>query len=147
MPDEFELAQQRHDVWERSPESVLVRLDLAPWVDDPTLAQIIVETVLRLPDEVLEFVCAQCTFVWFGRNTLAHTAPARYFSRPWVIHLSPQLSLLEAHTAVAHEIAHAWLGHTELMPLYEAAAASLAQSWGFTGPGADVEETKRIYGI
>jgi hypothetical protein len=86
MPDEIELAQQRHDARECSPEGVLSRLNLYPFVDDPDLQQVIVPTVLCLPDEVLEIVCAQYTFVWFGRKALGHTAPVRYFSRPGVIH-------------------------------------------------------------
>jgi hypothetical protein len=70
MPDEFELEQQRHEAWERSAEGVAYQLNLYPFVDDGDREHRLVETVMRLPEDVQEYVYDECMFLWgddFGR--------------------------------------------------------------------------------
>ena len=61
----------------------------------------------------------------------------------WLILLHEKLPVDEECSIIAHEIAHAWLGHDKLSlnfpPSSEVDAAILTGSWGFTGRGADPE--------
>jgi hypothetical protein len=139
MPDESTWNRQRFEAWERSPEGVSYRLDLGPFVEDPAREQRIVETVMRLPEDVREYVYEHCMFLWgddFGR-----TWPGDLFAGKWIIVLHPDLPAEEVHGVIAHEIAHAYLQHhvAEAPPTCEVEAAELTKSWGFSGKGADVE--------
>jgi hypothetical protein len=62
----------------------------------------------------------------------------------WVILLDGGQPADQIHAAIAHEIAHAWLGHESGAPsvpedpfLGERQAAQLAREWGLVGDGAD----------
>jgi hypothetical protein len=57
--------------------------------------------------------------------------------RPWLIILRADMGAADAPGVVAHEIAHAWLGHRlGYVPEEEDAALALPQTWGCTGSGA-----------
>jgi hypothetical protein len=59
------------------------RLDLYPFVEDPAREQPIIETVMRLPEDVREYVYEHCMFLWsddFGR-----TWPGDLFAGKWVM--------------------------------------------------------------
>ena len=61
----------------------------------------------------------------------------------WIILLPGCLAADEAQSIIAHEIAHAFLGHDRLSICdfidVETEACNLVRSWGFGGRGADVE--------
>jgi len=117
--------------------------------------QLITETVQRLEAKVRDFVLDRCRFVSVG-NT-AQALPGCVGIHPfeqqahnmWIIILEEGLHpnddrrrADEAHSIVAHEIAHAWLGHDRLgnvPPDCEGQAADQARQWGFTGKAADAE--------
>jgi hypothetical protein len=61
----------------------------------------------------------------------------------WLVVLSEYLEGGEGEGIVAHEVAHAWLGHDPAICLdgdeeaeNEIAASKLAAEWGFSGIGA-----------
>lgn len=107
----------------------------------------IVATIMRLPRDVMQFALDRCCFISLGRGVQGITLPGRIGTdeagrdeNTWIIVLSDDLAFHEAESTVAHEIAHAFLGHDRLddMPEdCEVQASTLAQSWGFTGRGAD----------
>lgn len=117
--------------------------------EDIDTKQTIVEGVARLPLEVQEFVLDRCCFASVGRNALAQVLPGRVGLHPveqkasnmWIIILTEGFRPDEDNRGmVAHEIAHAWLGHDRLgepPPDCEDQAANLAKQWGFTGKAAD----------
>jgi hypothetical protein len=119
--------------WERSFEGIAYRLNLYPFVEDDDKAAVIIAVCQQLPEEIRDYVYARCRFVWsadWGR-----TWPGDLFADKWVITLHPDLPAQEAPGVVAHEIAHAYLGHrVDTAPAScEVDAAALAKFWGFTG--------------
>jgi hypothetical protein len=130
----------------------------------------IAQTIAHLPREVQDFACGNLRFVSIGPDWRGFTWPAQIFSGPawsapeapvvditapptekyWVIVL--QASILDdaspedTYSTIAHEIAHAWLGHEcritgrQTNDDKERAAASQAQQWGLAGIGTRPEE-------
>jgi hypothetical protein len=101
-----------------------------------------IQTVARLPREVREFVFERCVFLSIGHVNHGMALPGT-IAQPdtWIILLGERLPQKDAHSIVAHEIAHAWLGHNrfalDVPPDCETQAANLTRDWGFTGKGAN----------
>jgi hypothetical protein len=67
----------------------------------------------------------------------------------WVILLDENIPEEDRESAIAHEVAHARLGHDRLGEMpddCETQAANLVKEWGFTGKGADAEYCERQSG-
>jgi len=96
------------------------------------LERTIVQTVHELPKRVKQFVYDNCEFLSISRfEGLCLDVNARY---PWLIMLRDNAS----KSTIAHEIAHARLGHKTAEPCppgdsekNERAAWQLAGKWGF----------------
>ncbi len=107
-------------------------------------------TVQKLPNKVKEFVYKNCEFIsiaMFGGKTIY--AKSEFLQkRHWLIILCHQRINNEYTSVIAHEIAHAWLGHKHEergVELEEAApkekeACLLVKQWGFKGIGAELEK-------
>lgn len=124
-----------------------VRYNLTWYGEDAEMERVIVETLLRLPEDVRRFASEECLFVSVGGG--AHgTANPLHFPEArdlWLIALSEVGPSDSLHSVVAHEIAHAWLGHRgQGAEEDEAAAYKQAQAWGFTGIGADAANDPRL---
>jgi len=139
---------------------------LAYYGDDAVLERTIVETLARLPDDVRVFALDQCCFLSVGGANHGMVLPGRIGRQeadytdvgpgesldgdPWLVLLSESLPPRDAHGIVAHEIAHAWLGHDRLSldvsPECEIDTANLTGRWGFTGLGANPEHCIKPYG-
>ena len=76
-----------------------------------------------------------------GGATLGTVIPGKRLANFWLIFLADDLPFIDTPGIVAHEIAHAWLGHdklsAEFTAVVETDAANLTASWGFPGRGAD----------
>lgn len=119
-------------------------------VSSDSMTYCIYQTIHKLPDEVKEFVYENCEFASisvFGGKTIY--AKAKYLrKRPWLIILSHEKINDEYQSVVAHEIAHAWLGHKheergmelEIVAQRERDVCLLVKQWGFNGFGAELEE-------
>jgi len=96
------------------------------------------ETIGRLPGEIQAFVQRECCFLVLAPEGLGYTVHRDHLQeQPWLIILRADMDAADAPGVVAHEIAHAWLGHrVGHVPEEEDAALALVQTWGFTGPGA-----------
>jgi hypothetical protein len=148
----FEKAMADHDAWEASQKGVRYNLNLDDTTDGP-MEVLIVQTVMRLPDEVKEYVYEDCRIAAIGgEDTLgAVFAPGTQ----WFVMLDATIAKkFDDKTAmgiIAHEIAHAWLKHDKgdwrLKTTCEPEAADLAAQWGFTGFAASADEMKKRYGI
>jgi hypothetical protein len=96
-------------------------------------------TLGRLPAEVRDFALDQCVFASIGPEL-----PAMAIQPPpgrWVVLLSEGEP---SESVVAHEIAHAWLGHETWgtvaeEPRLESEVRGLLISWVFTGLGATID--------
>src|SRR5215210_4462326 len=78
---------------------------------DPNTRTAIVQALSRLPNEVLEFAISECVFVSVGEGLAGQCLPARFVAdAKWLINLYESATGLE--TIVAHELAHAYLGHS-----------------------------------
>jgi hypothetical protein len=99
------------------------------------------------------FALDRCAFTSVGQTILGMALPGRIgvhvaerrSKNVWIIVSLDQEPGEELQTTVAHEIAHAWLGHDRCgdMPTdCEEQAARLAKSWGFGGEGADAEKAR-----
>jgi hypothetical protein len=93
----------------------------------------------RLPDEVQRFAGETCAFVAVGDDIQAQTLQPNIHK--WLIIVRESEN---RESVIAHEIAHAFLGHTrgaEFPPdeesRIESEARTLVRAWGFTGKGAD----------
>lgn len=118
--------------------------------DDEILAGQIVETLCRLPTDVLEFAIERCSFLSVGRTCHGAVYPGSISVHPlmkrsrkvWLIVLDEDLPEERAEDIIAHMIADAWLSHNRkgnLLLDFEIQAASLTRHWGFSGLGADPE--------
>jgi hypothetical protein len=121
--------------------------------EDRQIRRWIVETVARLPQEACEFACDRCVFLSIGRTVQGLTLPAHIATHVrekrtrnmWFVLLDERLPDDDAHSIIAHEVAHALLRHDFVdadVPLeaYAEAEASVAEKvkeWGFTGQGAE----------
>lgn len=133
--------QREHAAYARTLEGVATRLDLGYFVGgNETLAHVIYETVMRLPDDVRAFVCDQVVFLSSGWGQAFHV---RNLSDKWLVLLAYDLPEADATSIVAHQIAHTWRGHGEGTWGYsvdeEREACATAQAWGFSGSGTVFE--------
>jgi len=161
---------ERYEQWYWSAEGINDRLMYLG--EDLDLRTIIIDTLQRLPRDVARFALEHCRFVSVGRATLGITLPGRvgtsshhrqtswrvipaYLHRLlgisdreetsehiWIIVLDERMAFDDVQSVIAHEIAHAWLGHDRLgnpPEDCEVQTARLVQQWGFTGIGADPE--------
>ena len=125
---------------------------------------VIVETIGRLPEEVAEFALEHCVFTSAGESVYGMVLPGRlgvdcYRGREpgnlgravegdkWFVLLADPLPPEDAHSIVAHEIAHAWRRDDKLTAIggaeVEVSACQLVRGWGFTGLGCDVDHATR----
>jgi hypothetical protein len=132
-----------------------VSYQLQYWSDSSEVEGWLVETISRLPEEVAEFAVENCGYMSVGKSALAMVMPVEAFhsltddsnGNMWLIFLDERCKKKDAHSMVAHEIAHAWLGHKRGDPncpkTAEIDAANLTKEWGFKGVGADAEFCNR----
>jgi len=106
--------------------------------------------LMCLPERVRDFVIERCAVLSIGYYAFGITWPARIakgrrvgLNRSWIIVVSEDLSSGEQQGIIAHEIAHAYLGHARMSPDLpedcEAQACKLVAQWGFSGRGADID--------
>lgn len=114
--------------------------------DHPEVEQALVTAYMSLPPVVQEFVLSETRILSVGRQAFGQTFPSRIVhDRPWLVVLFEGVESDELPALIAHEIAHAWLGHDGWRGVSDAAsfrqietaAADQAKAWGFTGPGTD----------
>ncbi len=99
----------------------------------------VLSAVLALPSDVARFASECVAFVGVGETARGlAVAP----SRRWIIVLDEREP--DAAT-VAHEIAHAWMGHRGREVNHERQAAALARSWGAQGSAADPDSCARRF--
>ena len=129
---------------------------LAYYGESQELEALIVSVLNHLPAAVRDFALDRCRFSSVGSTTYGMVLPGRIGRQdtdytnvppdesleddPWFILLLEDLPAEDAPGIVAHEIAHAWLGHDRLgfnPDDSETVAANLTAAWGFTGLGAD----------
>ena len=122
--------------------------DVAYYGEDEVFRWRIGEALMRLPDDVARFALARCRFVSVGRATHGMVLPGRigthHYERRsrnmWIILLDENVAEANVHSAIAHEIAHAWRRDDRLGEPpkdCEEQTARLVEKWGFTGIGAD----------
>jgi hypothetical protein len=138
--------QREYEAECRTLESVAYRLDLGFLIgENEALAHVIYETVMRLPDEVREFVCDHIVFL---SGAWGQAFRGMDWSHKWLILLAPELPEADATGIVAHEIAHAWRGHGAGTYGYrmeeELEACRLALAWGFSGSGTRLEQAEGL---
>jgi IrrE N-terminal-like domain len=103
----------------------------------------LVRSLARLPAAVREFAIDECVFVSIGKSVRGLCRPTTMVGEArWMIVLDERLAPSSIETAVAHEVAHAYLGHdlgdtSTTHEEVEAAARQLAREWGFRGFGAE----------
>lgn len=130
-----------------------IRYKLHYYGDDGSLESTIVAVIAKLPPDVQEFVGDRCRFLSVGRVCWGMTMrqmiceiDAKEVEDKWLILLEEQTPAEQIESVVAHEIAHAWLGHDrydpDLLPECEVEAALLTREWGFEGWGADPERAR-----
>jgi len=133
--------RREYEAYSRTLEGVADRLDLSRLTgENETLAHVIYETVMRLTDEVREFVGDHVVFL---SSAWGYAVRGMDWSDKWLIVLAPDLPEADATGIVAHQIAHAWRGHGAETYGYTAAeereACAIAQTWGFIGSGTVFE--------
>jgi len=117
--------------------------------DDGEIHRSVCLAVMRLPQAVQDFACERCAFLSVGRSCFGMCVPQMLCEiRPetvegrWIVLLDERTPEGDVLGIVAHEIAHAWLGHDRCAPDgcpkdCEVQTANLVAQWGFTGIGAD----------
>lgn len=141
----------RGEAWMRSLEGIHYRI--AYLGESEFTRAHIANAVSRLPGDVQDFACERCRFVSVGEGAMGITLPGsigvnaheKRSRNMWIIVLDDRIPVEELDGVVAHEIAHAWLGHNrceEVTVDDEVAAATLTREWGFTGRGADPEAAR-----
>jgi hypothetical protein len=106
---------------------------------EETVWTIINETIARLPEEVQAFVDRECNFHVYHQGVHGMALHRDQLQdKPWLLMIQSNADAADAHGFVAHEIAHAWLGHqaADAVAEQEMAALELTAAWGFTGAGA-----------
>jgi predicted SprT family Zn-dependent metalloprotease len=105
---------------------------------DDEVRAIIEETQARLPQAIQAVVDHECHFLVYRQGTHGLALHRdRLQDKPWLLVIEASVDAADAHGVVAHEIAHAWLGHRYGGSAdEESAAPELAATWGFTGSGA-----------
>ncbi len=156
------------------------RLDY--WPPFGSLHTTLISTIRKLPEDVREFALENCFFLSMEEGvygTIVSGAHASNIRWPMLEHLEDEekirilnnlehkwrkIILLRSETPkddvesiIAHEIAHAYLGHNEMdeieveereidgrmvpVNVVEYETYKLTRSWGFTGSGADIEKS------
>jgi len=132
-------AKAAYREWENSLEGVAYWLGDLPFPE--SLETVTIQAVHRLPDAVREFVYYHCRFASEDdAGVTIRCVPQA--GRPWLVTLG-QGGVEES--LIAHEIAHAWLGHEcdpqagelRLTQRDEEAACDLTRQWGFAGTGTE----------
>ena len=128
-----------------------VHYDLAYFGADGQLERVLVDTIARLPEDVRQFALDHCRFLSVGRvshgmvfrGSIGVDYVTKRSDAVWLVLLFEDVGEDDIHCMVAHEIAHAWLGHSALDPNVpkdaEIVTANLVAEWGFTGLGADAD--------
>jgi hypothetical protein len=133
--------QREHAAYARTLEGVATQLDLGYFVGgNETMAHAIYETVMRLPDDVRAFVCAQVVFLSTGWGQTFHV---RNWADKRLVILAHDLPEADVTSIIAHQIVHAWRRHGEGTWGYsvdeEREACATAQAWEFSGSGTVFE--------
>ena len=92
------------------------------------------------------FVEEHCTFNVQAKDASATTVSPRAHRNRWLILLfKPFDPELDPYSIIAHEIAHAWLGHhQENTPEHEEQAEKQVKKWGFAGCGGQFHNDRWI---
>ncbi|MGD2217931.1 MAG: hypothetical protein PVJ64_14330 [Gemmatimonadales bacterium] len=106
----------------------------------------ITETLMRLPERPREYALDNCFFLGVGYGMCVGTSIVCMTGREvppkkFLVVVRDEIPDDDVHSVIAHEIAHAWLGHDmgpNVPQSGEVEAAKLVAEWGFTGIGADV---------
>ncbi len=117
--------------------------DVSYYGDDAYLHAAIARALAKVPKTVLEFVLEKCIFL--STEQIGIVWPGRIAKKcSWIIILNfCDLEEDDWESVIAHEVAHAFLGHDRMglddqLDL-ERQACSLVKEWGFTGLGTDTE--------
>jgi hypothetical protein len=121
-------------------EHSLRKANLARYLsNDSGTHSALVRALSRLPDDALEFVVDKCAFFSIGGGSNGQCLPSRFTGEAeWLILIDNDAPDLE--TVIAHEVAHAYLGHgleDATKEETEKQAREQVRAWGFTGKGAD----------
>jgi hypothetical protein len=123
--------------------------NLAFYGEDAETRLRIIRVLYQLPEDVISFVLDRCSFLSVGRTTSGMVLPGKIGVHAqekrsrncWLILLDERE--IDDESVIAHEIAHAWLGHDRISAydteIWEIDAANLTKSWGFEGRGSDVD--------
>jgi hypothetical protein len=97
-------------------------------IRDPATVEAIIDVLIELPDSPREFAIDNCVFISVGYAAQGQTVNTN-LERDWLIAVHDQAPKLEP--LIAHEIAHAVLGHTSGTPdnQRESEADKLATEW------------------
>ena len=146
------------------PEDIVHRL--AYYGEDSHLEGLIVEVVARLPEDVADFALERCRYMSVGESVFGMVLPGRIGvgwegrvqgnpsevlpDDAWLVVLADPLPEKDAHSIIAHEIAHAWRGDDRLSfcgdnVALEEATARLTAEWGFSGIGAEPENVTQQF--
>jgi hypothetical protein len=129
-----EKVQKDYEEWESSLEGIHYALDGCLFASDD-MEILIVKTLHRLPKEVREFVYENCSFKEVDPEGGHAFSMKKNRQLKWLILLGSQVD----ESLIAHEIAHAWLGHhyplsratvQDCMP-EEIAAWTAVKGWGW----------------
>jgi hypothetical protein len=115
--------------------------------DDFQVEQKLIEALCRLPEDARDFALDRCFFITMGGENeggfyVSPTTLAAGAEEPrWLVVLNSSWKGEDFQSAVAHEIAHLWLGHPEFdmgpdVVSNENEAAAEVRKWGFTGIGS-----------
>ena len=105
--------------------------------DDANFRRAYAHVLVRLPPKIRFFALERITILTIGRSAQGICWPASIFNRrrkKWLIVMDDDFDG-DFESAIAHEIAHAYLGHNRLMLIgntCEADADALAVEWGFS---------------
>jgi len=117
--------------------------------DDQDLELLIGDVLVRLPDQPLLKAIDSCVFGSVGRSNQGLTLPANVLNggeaESWLILLDDAMlaskQTEDIQSVIAHEIAHAYLGHDRVADAgdvsIELDACRQVREWGFQGSGAD----------
>jgi hypothetical protein len=116
-------------------------------VDSPTYYAI-VRALARMPEGARAFALDECLFLSVGRSARGLCRPTSMLGDAgWLVVIDERLAPTSIENTVAHEVAHAMLGHDigDTNISHEDAEADvreLVREWGFRGFGA--EPPKRL---
>jgi hypothetical protein len=112
------------------------------------LRAVICKAIVRLPPEVQDFALNNCTYISYDTKIHGQALPASTFTHltrrgrtmrnhfAILLNVSIVNSKSDREYTVAHEIAHAWLGHPIMSDdlTGEEQADAMVESWGFRIP-------------